>query len=507
MTEQMQERPRLTVWVYVWIALVIAGVQPSLNTTAQGTGRWAPAKPIPLYYDEYPPIMVVDKNQTIHAFNSITIELGVFAIYYRTWKPGLGWSPPNDILLPEPSGSVQGVLLDGDGKFHLIFYLGEEEQGTIQYTTAWASQASIAQAWSAPVEIAANAGPLDNAVIAGDARGTIYVVFVGQQDGIGIYEVHSTDGGKSWSQSTAVQVVREQERYPTHINLRLDRSGNVHVVWAVLEGIGLGNKVYYSRRNIESGEWSRPFLLAAREGNDYAADWPAIIEYEDEMIVLYMDGTIPNGVPPTQWMRRSFDGGETWSVPIRPFPHVGEYGASQMVIDSAGVLHIVMAGRVGQPEVGGMWHGVWLGDRWGELELFTPRSAAEARSVGSYAKAAGASIPRAVISQGNVLLATWWHNDPDLLPAGYSYLFLDTPQLPLETLPVPDFTPTPTSTQTPDPTLFVSTPSITSTPAAQNTNDSSSDSFANPGVALLYGLFPVIMIVGLVIFLRRRSSK
>jgi len=502
-----RRRSQLPLLVCVFVILVTLLGNPYLNTRAQNTGRWAPAKPIPLYYDVFPPIMVADKNRTVHAFNSVAIELGVFAINYRTWKPGLGWSPPNDILLPKPSGSVQDVLLDEYGKFHMIFYLGQEENGSIQYTTAWASQASITQAWSEPIEIAADAGPLESANLAGDGKDTMYVVFVGRRDGAGIYEIHSTDGGLSWTQPTALQIVREQARFVTHINLALDSSGNLHAVWAMLEDTGLGNKVYYSHRDVESGEWSNPYLIAAKEGNDYAADWPAIIEYEGELIVMYMDGTIPTGVPPTQWMRRSSDGGNTWSTPVRPFPHVGEYGASQMVVDSAGVLHIILASRVGRPEIGGMWHGVWLGDSWSELELFTPRSAAEAELIGSYSDAGAASIPRAVVSQGNVLLAAWWHNKPEAPPAGYSYLYLDAPELPLETLPMPEFTPTPSITPTPEITLTAPSPSKTPTVVTQNSDSSNPISFGNPGITLLIGALPVILILGLVFLVQRLSSK
>ena len=248
-------------------------------------------------------------------------------------------------------------------------------------------------------------------------------------------------------------------------------------------------------------------MLAAREGNDYAADWPAIIEYNGELIVTYMDGTIPTGVPPTQWMRRSFDGGNTWTAPVRPFPHVGEYGASQMVIDSAGILHIVLAARVGRPEVGGMWHGTWTGNGWSELRLFTPRNAATAKRIGSYADAGAASIPHAVISQGNVLLAAWWHNMQEAPPAGYSYLYLDAPQLPLQTLPGPAFIALPTSTPTQEATLVSSTPAITATPTVQLTNESSGSSFANPGVALLVGALPVLLIIGLVFLIRRLAAR
>ena len=246
MVAKNRRHPRLIGLFYLCLALAILAGQSTQISQAQGSDEWAPPKPIPLYYDIFPPIMVADRNQTVHAFNSQSIEMGVFAIYYRTWRVGLGWSPPNDILLPEPSGSAQDVLLDDEGKFHLVFYKGEEEIGTILYTTAWATQASIAQAWSTPVEIATIAGPLDNAVLAGDGKGKMYVVFVGQKEGIGIYEVHSEDGGQSWSQSQALQVVRERTRFPTHIDLVLDSQANLHAVWAVLDDNGLGTKVFYA---------------------------------------------------------------------------------------------------------------------------------------------------------------------------------------------------------------------------------------------------------------------
>ena len=443
---------------------------------AQSSLEWAPANSIPFYGDLNPPYLVADQNYTVHAFNDESIDAGGKIINYRKWTMNSGWSQPTDILLPNPTinNPLQGVSLDQDGKFNLIYFGGFIEGGDIYYTRAWASEADRATAWEKPFIVAPNAFPLPDAALIGNGTGDLYVVYVGEGDGLGIYEVHSNDGGDTWSDPTPVSFLFDANLFPAHIELTLDKEQNLHAVWSIMNERGLGEKVYYARRDVSTGQWSEPFLIAAREGNDYAADWGSIIEYKDLLIIMYMDGTIPAGIPPTRWMRTSKDGGRTWTEPVQPFPHVGENGIAVMLIDSSNELHILLANRVGEPAIGGLWHGVWLGSSWSDLEMVTARTPQEALASGAYADGNSASRPTAVISQGNVILATWWHDMGDAPPAAFSYAVLDSPVLPAIPLPTPpateapsdttlNSTPTPVVTTTPTP-VFLLTDAEKSTP-------------------------------------------
>jgi hypothetical protein len=157
---------------------------------------------------------------------------------------------------------------------------------------------------------------------------------------------------------------------------------------------------------------------------------------------------------------------------------------------------------VGDPPVGGTWHGVWLGTKWSDLQLITPRSEAEAKATGSYgySQVGNSSRPNAVISQGNVLLVTWWHDMRDAPPAGYSYTVLDAPQISPSPVPAagaaavedtPSVTPLPMSLPAPTvvPARAVNIPSNTSLPVDLD----------SPGLPVVIGLGSAALLIAAVV--------
>ena len=501
----MMRRKYLLCFIIITLAIPFFGIWQTI-VFAQIPYDWAIAKPIPFYDDIRPPIMIADQNQTVHAFNSENLPDDRKAVFYRTWKLNSGWSQPVDILIPQPTiGSpLQGVFLDKSNYFHMIYYLGSIYRGDIYYSKAWLPEASSALGWSSPKKVAEGAYPLPDAAITGDGGDDLYIVYTGVEEGVGVYEVHSEDGGVKWSEPTNIFLSQFRDTVPFHIKLYLDKSGNLHAVWSIVSERGLGLAVYYARRDKDSGMWNQPFLIAAVEGDDYAADWATIIDYDDELILMYMDGTVPNGIPPTRWMRRSVDNGDSWDSPVQPFPQVGENGFAIMLIDSNSTMHIVLANRVGDPAIGGMWHGIWLGDKWSDLELITASSPEKAISSGSYWEVEAAHSPTAVISQGNIILTAWWHNLPDAPPAGFSYTILDAPELPIE--PLPSLSPEPTRE------VVVSQPNPVGTllPTEQHGLESlQPEDFSredvnvvNPVLLVFLGILPALLVVIIFIVIR-----
>jgi hypothetical protein len=175
-----------------------------------------------------------------------------------------------------------------------------------------------------------------------------------------------------------------------------------------------------------------------------------------------------------------------------------------MVIDSSNQLHVILSNRVGNPAVGGMWHGVWLGNNWGELEMITAKTPQEGLAAGGYKDGNSASRPNAVISQGNVLLSTWWHDMGDAPPAAFSYALLDAPVLPSVPLPAAPVTTASNTTATHSTPTPLVTP--TSTPSfvlqdSQKINVPDSTSTTS-GVPLLLGV-----ILGSVVILASIISR
>jgi hypothetical protein len=341
------------------------------------------------------------------------------AIYYRTWSVSDGWSTPTAVV-KSPVGILAReplVYLDPSDQLHLVFFGGNEAKGGVYYARAAAIDAADPDAWSWPIEIESGARW---AVLGGTPDGTLFVLYTGKRpEGYGLFETHSRDAGETWSEARAVQAPAESEGLMPHgTRFTVDAAGRIHAVWGLVDGRGIHQRINYARLDPEQRAWTEPVALARREGDDYQAAWPSIIEYANELILVYMDS-----MPATRWMRRSRDGGLTWSDPERPFPHIGEYVFAELLLDGSGGLHIVLGNRTGEC-CHGMWHAVWTGDGWGELAPIV---------TGPRTPEFDPSAPSAVISQGNVILATWWTDTGGRGPrngAWYSYARLDAKELP-----------------------------------------------------------------------------
>lgn len=505
-------RKSLQVWLPVMLMVVTVLAVTGLPLSAQTP--WARPRLIPYYDDVYAPHLVADKNRTVHAFNAEkTSDGSERLIMYRQWTLEQGWTAPIDILYRAGSGTLDviGVLLDEDSTVHLVFYDGNPPgRGDVYYTAAPLVDAGRTTAWSTPILIGSNAGPIVSGSLTGDEFGRLVVVYLGVEEGLGLYETHTIDSGKTWSGSTPVIFAYGKDVLLDRMNTIMDEQGRVHAVWSELNDAGLGQAVYYAQLDLDQNQWSTPIVLARREGNDYAADWPALVEHDSQLMIIYYDGSIPNGVPPTRWMRQSFDGGQTWTEPVRPFPHVGGNGFAELLTDSNGTLHMIFANRVGDPAIGGMWHAIWMQDVWSAPEpiAVAPQDTESTRSTdGSDPSPGSASRPSAVISQGNVLLATWWHDMREPPPAAYSFRVLDAPelqQIPLAEVSQP---PTPAPTQT----RIVVTPEPTSTPdpfvALDSSEDVGSGRTASPSTTIVAGLSSVLILITVYAIVERSHRR
>jgi hypothetical protein len=190
---------------------------------------------------------------------------------------------------------------------------------------------------------------------------------------------------------------------------------------------------------------------------------------------------------------------------VNPFRQVGVNGAMSFVVDSNDNLHFLWAQRItASPDIHGVWHSMWLDGRWTEPEAVVSgplvSDAIGYRSFDPYEV-------RAVVSQGNVLLATWRTDPgPEKKANGvwYSYVVLEAPELPQVPLPtvltVASATLTPTApppahTQTPAPGPVKTDEGDALTSAAPVNG---AGLLGNPALALAVGLVPVVLLIGVI---------
>jgi hypothetical protein len=443
------------------------------------------------------PYLVADRNRQVHAFDMESGGGFSFEVMHRTWSLAQGWSSPVDVILPAYMGvapTIQGVALDEAGVLHLIYHGGDPNGGSIYYTWAYAAEADSARAWATPVPVGEGAGTVGSAALAGDGKGVLVIAYGGNRVGAGLYEVHSTDGGATWSGPILVSRSSAEDTGPGSIWLETDEQGRVHAVWDVIDNRGRGLEIRYARLEADLSTWGEETVLARADDDQELLGAPSIISSGEGLEVVYQDS-----FPATRWVRSSPDGGQTWTPPVRPFPHVGGYGPAALVRDSADAIHMVLGNRIPIPETHGMWYSRRVGRQWLPLEPII-----SGRSTSTF----DPCCPQAVISQGNVLLATWPHNvrTEFLTGAWYSFTILDAPELPVV---APASPPVATSTPTAVPSETAPAPaSPTATAPTFSGSAAAPRPGGNPSTPILLGMVPVVGFVALLILgrLSRRSD-
>jgi len=420
--------------------------------------RWSQPQRIPGYSDTVrTPYLISDSTGTVHALVSEWVgEDGsdsVLAVTYRRWSPQEGWTPSIDVLLsPAGQARAQGGFLDAQGMLHAIFWGGVDFDAAIYYSRAHALYADRAQAWSEPLAIGPGAVAPDNATIFGNEMGQLAVVYSGNLDGISnnLYIVFSSDNGENWTAPQPIFITYSRELWPSALNVFVEADKRAHLTWGVANRTGNSEAVYYLQIDLETQTWTEPFQLAQAIG--YEADTPSVIVYDDEILVVYH-----NDRPTTRWMRRSADGGLTWTEPVRLFPHVGSNGPASFAVDSGGTLHMFFGGRVGDPAVHGMWHTVWRQGNWSPPQPIVS---------GPLRAGFDPSFARAVVVRGNLIFVAWM-TDPGNERRGtwFTYASVDSPASPYRPLPTPVPGPTPPSpeirpTREPAPAASPSVPSL-----------------------------------------------
>jgi hypothetical protein len=481
------------------MSLLIITLNSTPSLAAPPVNQWAPQARIPFYDDvtgEITPILIADRNHTVHAFNMQTLgeEDKIKGIVYRQWTLEKGWTDPIDILLNPDGGDIQALdaFLDQSGIVHLAFAMS----GKLYYSKSPLIDAGRASAWATPMLVGEQATVPFNAAFVGDDKGNLIIIYAGNRDGNGIYVVDSADAGKTWSETFPLLLTYDQEFVVSGSKAYLGQSGQLHLVWNTINQLGQGQSVYYAKLNVEQRHWTEPVALdiVREEDNKLGVHFPAVIEYHGDILVTNY------GKDNGHWWRRSNDGGQTWTDPVRVSPrHIGTNGALSFVVDSSNVLHAFFGQRI-DDDNHGMWHLVWTGNGWSE-----PQAVVRGRQVRDLVGGMGFDPKgaNAVISQGNVVLVTWvtdgiagdngvWH----------SYGIVDTPELPVIPLPAPlaiTSNATPTLITVATPSLPDNNPSPTRSISMNDEDDNHNVIAYSPALPLIIGITPVVLLISAII--------
>jgi hypothetical protein len=483
------------------VTILLMAVSTGNPAAAQQLPQWLPLERVPDYLDDtFTPYLLADQNRTVHAFANQWVAKGDWrlAILYRQWTLDGGWTKPMDILLsPVGRAQVLGAFLDQTGTMHLVFWGGDAQGANIYYSRAPAVNAGQAPAWSKPELVGHHAvSPVSGALV-GDNKGNLVIIYNGNAVGNGVYAIQSYDAGDSWSEPVPVFLTSDSELTPYSLHATMDQASQLHAVWNVVTSLGTDVSVHYASLDVAGQKWSDPILLEERlieEEGFFGPSFPVIADSGDKLVVMYNSGNPNTGGRvdagrPVQRVRVSYDRGRTWREPTTPFPrHQGRSGEHTLVVDSNNVVHALFIQRIDQTTddgdyspIAGMWHSELSDTRWTEPDRL---------DLGDFS---GHDL-RAVISQGNILLATM-REDPGAGEIGvwYSRTFVNAPELPVVPLPSP--TATPTAVPTPTPTPPAPTPTPPHRPASISHEPGPTGATDNPAIPLVLGLVPVVLLV------------
>lgn len=492
--------------LFLLLGAVFAVLFSGLSHQPVGAGKsysWSPDEKVPGYLDDtFTPFLLADRNRTVHAFASqwVDVDGRRLAIIYRQWTLKGGWTRPVDIILSPIGGNANfmGAFLDSSDTMHVIFTATENiaRRTFVFYSSAPATSADLAHAWSAPVSVVEDASEVSSGSISGDEKGNLVILYSGTKDGIGVYAINSNDSGLSWSNPKPVFLTFDSNLVPYSIKTYKGKSNRLHSVWAVATSLGSYDSVYYAGLNLVTDQWDEPTLLETRTNAQgfFGPSYPAIIDNGSYIIAMYNSGNPYKGRPvdygrPIIRVRISRNDGESWAEAVDPFPLlVGNSGEHTLFMDSNHVVHSLVIMRIDSSVDGvykvidGVWHSQFVNGVWSNPERFVT-------------SLAPVDI-RAVVVQGNVIMATW-HEDPGAGQDGvwFNYCILDTPELSVTPLP----------TRLEEMNVITSTPPSSPfvTPNTPQADLSIGQRATSPNLAqpILVGLIPVILVIlGVIIF-------
>jgi hypothetical protein len=488
-----RRRHVLRLWALVIVLISLTRLNmPAVS--AQEPTQWPPQERIPGYDDETePPSLIADPNRTVHAFayQQIGDEGKEIAITYNQWTVKDGWTPPIDVLLSpiKHEARVPSAFLDQAGIVHVAFYGGDETEANIYYSQAPLVRAGQAPAWSKPTLVGDAASSPSLVALTGDDKGDLVILYSGKREGWGLYAVYSADGGDTWTDS-APAFLTYGDFFPVILKLYRGQSGLIHAVWDVRDIGGNGRQINYANLDPGDRQWSEPVVLAEAD-TGYGVLAPTVIEHDGSVFAAYI-------ATPKLTMRRSSDDGRTWTEPVTPFRHTGVNGTLSFAVDSNDDLHLLWAQRItGSPDIHGMWHSTWQGGGWTEPEAVVSgpmiNDPFRDQSFDPY-------NAEAVVSQGNVLMATW-RTDPGPQNKAngvwYSYKRLDAPEAPVVALPTIPSKPQQLSA-TPTVALSRSTPTLAPRPTLSDWDTSGVSNLPvpdNPAAPVVIGLVSVFLVL------------
>jgi len=228
------------------------------------------------------------------------------AILYSRWD-GNEWLGPETIIQ-----NLDGVPLQltvyADSQNRLMLAWVDGGSGDLLFSWANLDQAHLSSAWVETIVLPSPSQLIGAPDIIVDATGRIVVAYaVKYNENRGVYIVHSTDNGASWSPyMKAFDSQQAQWDYVDNPKITLSGDGTLHLLFtrgALRGGETVG--LYYSQSLDGGVNWTDPQIVGEGE-----ISWSEITAYNTQTVHrLWQED---NGLVVANLSQESQDGGKTW---------------------------------------------------------------------------------------------------------------------------------------------------------------------------------------------------
>jgi hypothetical protein len=452
----------LFVGVFGSLGLLLGAVP--MNAQAQTT--WS--QPVLIFESQgtvWTPTIVVDIYGQVHGFWAFTpdpsLEVSGREIYYaRLDHPD--WTP-TDIYVTENS-VVSMLSAVNDDEVGLLWNGG---------MYAWSANPAelSARGWADPQEINKAYNDAGVAVAPDKAIWTVY----GDSETNAVFVRRLDPQTRIWGAPLFVANTAGTSSAPNAIRMAFTSNNVMHVVWAEYQ---LPNGwpptgVYYSRSADGGQNWSAPLALGDGRYNQ-----PFVAAGQGQNVYIGWNGIVGIG---GKYFVQSTDGGISWSgvtAVMAPGTGGGSSGAPNIVVDNNGTPHMLFSNETC------VYYASLEPTGWTDPDCIS-------RAIPS----SHTEFPAMTIGLGNTLHVLFWTNNRELWYMTRQLSVRGTEQLPSPTPPLPT------------PVLPTETPVII--PTATHLPDFGAP--MEPGVvqqgslvAVIGGLVPVILLIGIVLLVRMR---
>lgn len=352
--------------------LVVIGVHLLFQSGTQVEGTVAWNRPINISNTptgSAHPAIVTDAYGYVHVIWSENTAGGEFdpelttagnTLFYSRFD-GSSWTLPLDLfyVANDPVADYPRLTIDKEQYLHLV-WTGLEN---IYYSQAPASEAYAASTWRPPVVLSENsARSRFESSVAVDDIGIIHTAYAGRENEAGVFYRRSLDGGHSWEMPLILSGPSKahEEAYST-VQVVVDLSDVVHVVWETSDERGYGRGVYYRRTLDQGASWEPPLTIKFTEKEEGFVGWPYLfVDSEGQLHLIYaLEENKARGY------RFSADNGRTWEVEERILSEMEGINGYVFPVEDAGAnLHLIVNMRPSDTQETGLYYAAYTGQRW-----------------------------------------------------------------------------------------------------------------------------------------------